>query len=257
MSNKFADKPVAFLAVNSGNPRAKVASYARTNEVPWPVIVDTDREFEKECGLKTKVSLKNIYQAVLVRADGSHGRVAMKQMAERIEEELEDAKWSMNPDDVPPELKTAWRAAEFCNYDLAAKGIKQGLKSRNSELKEAATRLEANVLKRLKDQSNDAFALARNGEYWAAYQDVVKLCKTFGDFELPNRLISARKTLSKKPEVKAELAATKKLSLAIKLANSGNKRKTAAAKKHLTAIVDDFPETEAAKRAQTILSKSE
>lgn len=257
MSQHFEDKPVAFVAVNSGNPRAKVASYARAAKVPWPIIVDTNRDFEKACGLKKQISLKNISQAILLRADGSQVRVSMEDMAKRIEKELENAKWSLNPDDVPSELKKAWRAAEFCQYDVAAKEIKRGLKSKDTEIKDAAARLEVDVLAKLKDKSNEAFALARKGDHWSAYQSVSRLCREFGDFELPKRLLSAKKKLEKMPEVKAELAAAKKLALAMRLANAGNKRKSAAAKKQLTAIVDDFPETEAGERAQSILSRFE
>ena len=61
VARKFKGKPIFFIAVSSGTPKATVASYARRNRIRWPVIVDSDRRVEQTCGVPT-VSLSNIYQ---------------------------------------------------------------------------------------------------------------------------------------------------------------------------------------------------
>ena len=68
VARKFQDKPVLFLAVNSGTPRLQVQSYLRKNRVTWPAIADTDRSFERGCGVPP-ISLKNIYQVRIMKPD--------------------------------------------------------------------------------------------------------------------------------------------------------------------------------------------
>src|SRR6185295_16887547 len=69
LSQKYAGEPIVFIAVNSGSPRDTVARYAVGVGCPWPILVDSNRRFEKAT-LNEKISLENIYQAYYITADG-------------------------------------------------------------------------------------------------------------------------------------------------------------------------------------------
>ena len=69
VASKYQDKPVLFLAVNSGTPRFEVQSYLKKNRVTWPAIADLDRSFERSCGVPP-VTLKNIYQVRIMKPAG-------------------------------------------------------------------------------------------------------------------------------------------------------------------------------------------
>ena len=71
LSEEYADEPVVFIAVNSGNSKQAVGKYLKSNKVPWPAIVDSNRKFEEACGLREEISLDNIHQVRFVTADGN------------------------------------------------------------------------------------------------------------------------------------------------------------------------------------------
>jgi hypothetical protein len=69
VAKKFEGEPVVFIAVNSGNSRDEVAQYAKGVDLPWPVIVDPTREFEK-LWLDNEISLQNIHQLGIILPSG-------------------------------------------------------------------------------------------------------------------------------------------------------------------------------------------
>ena len=71
---KYADQPIVFIAISSGTTRPEVEQYARSVNLTWPVIVDTDRSFERQADMG-EISLQNVMQAGYLTPEGElrHG----------------------------------------------------------------------------------------------------------------------------------------------------------------------------------------
>ena len=87
MAQKYEGKPVVFIAINSGTSRGDVEQYARDVGVNWPIIVDSDRSFEKQSDIGT-ISLQNIFQPRIIKSDGRWAKADWENLEPGVDEAL-------------------------------------------------------------------------------------------------------------------------------------------------------------------------
>ena len=143
-AKKFADKPVAFIAVNSGTPRAALQKYAQECHIDWPMIVDTSRQFEQAASVGP-ISLDNIYQIRVITSGGKIMSAQASGVEGAAKMALDGAAWTVDPANMPSAMRSTWLAVELGNYALAAPAIKKELRSAGGQARDAAKRLEAEL----------------------------------------------------------------------------------------------------------------
>ncbi|MEX0679508.1 MAG: redoxin family protein [Pirellulales bacterium] len=251
LAQKYADRPIAFIAVNSGTPLPLVMQYARTVGVSWPVIVDLDRSFEKACGVG-EISLQNIAQVAYITAKGEVRRGSWTKLDDTIERALDGASWNIEPSEIPPELLPVWRSVEFAEYAPAAKALGKAKSSHKAEVKAAAGKLSDLVNERGREALDAAKAEAEKSKL-RAYDLYGAVADRFAGYPAAGEASAARRQIAKDPAYRQELNAVKLVEKQRPLANSPKpavrERATAAIKK----IIDDQPGSEAARLGQTIL----
>jgi hypothetical protein len=109
---KYASKPVVFIAVNSGNPRAVVEEYAKSTKFEWPILVDELRETEAKYG--RKISLSNVCWFFVVAPDGTYQEFGadVGRAEKHLQELLPKARTLFDGIRVPPELRPVTRRLE-------------------------------------------------------------------------------------------------------------------------------------------------
>lgn len=241
------------MAVNSGNSPAKVSQYVRKHRIPWPVIADTDRSLEQACGVGD-ISLNNIWQARIIDPDGILVRANGSQMDETAQRAARDARWNVDPSTIPSELQPAWQQIEFGSYAPAAATLKRYAKSRKPEVKTAAETLRSYVNDQLQQQVDAAAAAEQADDVWTAYGLLTAVQQRFKGYEQPDSVQTDVDRLAKDERVVQELAAVRKLELAMKSAMSSSATARKRAQTMLQKVVDEFPGTQAAARAASLLS---
>lgn len=254
-AKKFEGQPVVFIAVNSGSPRAKVQGYVQQIKLPWPVLVDTSRDFEKACGLDPEISLQNIYQVQYIKHDGEMeiGSVDLEEIGAKA---AEGAEWKIDPTTIPEALKATWTAVEIGNYKGIAGTLKKSVTSSKAEVKDAAAKLMEVVQKEIDDMMAKITEAQEASNPYRAFELAGELSDRFTGFDLPKEAATLKKDLSKDPKVKAGQMAAKGLDLARKQMAFGNAAVKAKSKAALEKIVADFSDTILAAQAQALLESS-
>lgn len=255
MSKKFDGQPVVFIAVNSGAGRAELEEYARDVKCSWPVLVDTSREFERACGV-FPISLQNIYTVKYARADGSLHFGNHDDMPGTAEKALEGAQWKVPPTEIPDSLKPTWIAIETGNYKGVAAPLKKAQNASKSETKEAARKLMEIVQQQMDDQVSAIKQAQESGNNWTAFELCNQFAARFTGFELPKDMATLKKDLLKDSKVKAGLAAQKSVEGARKLLSSGNPAAQKKALATLEQVVSDFPDTDLAQSAKSMIDST-
>ncbi|GDY08510.1 MAG: hypothetical protein DWI21_01505 [Planctomycetota bacterium] len=251
-SAKFEGEPVMFIAVNSGSPRPQLEAYLRKNNVKWPVICDSDRSFEKQFDFT--VSLENTKQLRLLQPDGKFKNGDAENIEGSAVDALRDAKWKIEPKDIPPVLQSAWLAIEFGNYPGAAQTLKKNLNGKG-EIKDAATRLNQFVLDDLAGQVDAAKKSLDDGKKWEAFKRYAVIPLKFKGFAVPADVSSTLKELAADEAIKGEQAAMRQFDAAVQTASrSPSARKGAI--KLLEKLIKDHPDTEAAAEAQKVVEQA-
>ncbi|MGC3968426.1 MAG: TlpA disulfide reductase family protein [Pirellulales bacterium] len=253
-AKKFTGKPIVFIAVNSGTARRDVQLYVDEVHVTWPVIVDEDRSFEKALGVDPMISLQNIYQATALMPDG-RWQDTSTDIAGTAPGLLTDAKWRVEPSEVPDLLKSAWLQVEFGNFNGAAMLVKRNLQSPKSDVKAAAEKLQAAVTKERDTDLAAAKTADEGGRKWDAYKKYQALVVRFKSYDVPADAHASIRTLAVDPAVRNELAANKLWeSAARQFSPTAPPSKGATAA--LQRIVTQHPDTEAARNAQAVLDRA-
>ena len=251
-ATKFDGTPVMFIGVNSGTPRPQLEAYLRKNKINWPVICDSDRSFERQFDFT--ISLENIKQARLLMPDGKFKNADSENLEGSAADAARDAKWKVEPKDVPPVLQSAWLAIEFGKYADAAQVLKKNLNGKG-EIKEAATKLNQVVLDDLTGQVEAAKKSLDDGKKWDAFKRYSTIPVKFKGFAVPAEVNSNLKELTADAAIKEEQAAMRQLDLAVQAASrSPSARKGAI--KQLEKLVKDHPDTEAATEAQKLIEQA-
>lgn len=249
---KFEGEPVLFIAVNSGTPRPQLEAYLRKNKVNLPVICDSDRSFENQFGFT--ISLENIKQLRMLMPDGKFKNGDYNNIEGSAVDALRDAKWKIEPKDLPPVLKSAWLAIEFGNYPGAAQTLKKNLNGKG-EIKDFAVRLNQFVLDDLTAQVDAAKKSLDDGKKWDAFKRYSVIPLKFKGFAVPGDVNSTLKELAADEAIKEEQAAMRQLDFAMQAAaRSPTARKGAI--KQLEKLIKDHPDTEAATEAQKLIEQA-
>jgi hypothetical protein len=248
LSKKYEGEPVVFIAVNSGNSRQEVEQYARQVRVPWPIIVDSTREFEKLSNVG-EISLQNIYQVRYIDASGKLNMGSIQDMDETVKRALAGASWKVDPAGMPLSLRPAWQAVELGNYAVAAPVIKKALNDRKEEVKLAAAKLDTFLQDELQKEID---SVATATDKWTAYKTMLSIMERYKGFTLPDDFKSKGSELHADAEVKAQLDAMKAFEAIKKGLTSGSPavRKKSADK--LDDFITDHAGTEAAEEAAAI-----
>jgi thiol-disulfide isomerase/thioredoxin len=252
MAQKYADKPIAFVAVNSGTPAPLVAQYARSVGLTWPVIVDLDRSFESACknvGVG-EISLQNVMKVAYITADGKVYPGNYAKLDDTIERALKGASWHIDPSEIPEELWPVWRSIEFAQYAPAAQALAKARNSRKAEVKAAAAKLAELVDRQAAD---DLTAAKAETSKVRAYQQYAAIARRFAGYPAASEAVAAGREIAKDPAYRKELAVVKQVERQRALANSPTsavrERATAAIKR----IISEHPDSEAARLGRQIL----
>ena len=231
-----------------------MASYIEKHDIPWPVLVDPSREFEKRCGLKSEISLQNIHQVYYISGDGQLKGGRWSDIQGTIESALKDATWRIDPRSIPASLKQAWTYVEQGNYAPAARDIQVAIRSPESDTQKAAESLLALIRKELKKEGQAAWALGKEGKHWPAYQALASVCDKFANYQVPKKLVQARDRLADMDAIKDQARAKRMLTGTKDMLESGDPRRERTARKRLQSLIKKFPDTEAAQIAHTRLN---
>lgn len=240
-----------YFAVNSGNSESMVESYFKLKEVPFPIIVDSNRNFEKMFGIK-KISLTNIWREILIAPDGT------KAKPKEFENLLKTAQWRIDPEGIVEKHKEAWKALEFGQME---KGIKlfdgiRAPKKPSAEL-DSYEKLKSNVSSYLKDQIAKASSYKEDGKLYQSAVLYTYLIDTFKksinsedlkECQAMLRALKKNKTVSKELSLKKKFDALfKKLEAASK---KGDISKQKSAVKALRSLIEKYLKYESAQQAK-------
>lgn len=251
-AQKFEGTPLMFIGVSSGVPRAQLEGYLKRYKISWPVICDSDRSFEGQFGIQ--VSPQNARSLQMLMPTGSFKSGEVGNIEGAATDALRDAKWKVEPKDIPPVLQSAWLAIEFGNYPGAAQTLKKNLNGK-AEIKEAAVRLNQFVLDDLAAQTDAAKKSLDDGKKWEAFKRYSAIPIKFKGFTVPADVNSTLKELAADEAIKEEQAAMRQFDLAMQSASrSPSARKGAI--KQLEKLIKDHPDTEAAAEAQKLIEQS-
>lgn len=253
-AKKLDGQPAVFIAVNSGSSSGDIAAYAHKNGIFVPVIVDPDRSFEQQCDVGT-ISLQNIYQLKIITAAGQMISASSSDLEGAAERALDGAHWNVDPSGIPEEMIDVWRAVEFGNFPAAVAGIRKNLRSRSSEFKDAAEKLNDHVLAELDERMTLAADAERAQQAWDAYRIYSAIQELFKGYDIPEEVGQKVKELASGDTVKTELAALKRLNSAKKALESRREGTRKRGRRLLESLVADSPDTEAATQAQQILQQ--
>lgn len=245
------DKPVVLIAVNSGNSKSDVESYAKDVKFEWPILVDEANETEKAYGLQ--ISLQNIYQWVIIDPEGksrSAGSDA-KRAEQMIKDLLPQAKMFFDGITVPEKLKPLAREIEMGNYDPAAGEISSLSQKGPKDLQEAAKAM----FEKLKPIAEGGIERGKAAQGWAAYKEYERVAAWFKKTEYEKTATAAMTELKKDKAVKDEIAARQMLDQARALLASSKKAEKAQAQGLLQACAKKYPETEAGQSAARLAGK--
>ena len=246
-----------FIAVNSGNSKKNVAAYAKQNKIPWPILVDEDRQFEKLCGLQKPISLKNIYQVKFLTAEGELRNGSFSKVDETAYLALKGASWRIDPEGIPDQLRPAWSKVEFGNYRAAAVPIMKARRSKDASTKSAASLLLKSVMGEMRAEAQEAWETGKSGSRWESYRQLDAICEKYEGYPIPPKLVALRDKYAKEPAIISELKASKVLAAAEGMLATNDERKRKTAQKRLRLLLEKFPKTLSAQRAEALIVTDE
>lgn len=257
MADKYKDKPVAFIAVNSGNPSPVVEAYLKQNEIPLRTVVDTQRAMEEPVGID-QISLRNIYQFVTISPQGEIARAGWQtpQVEERIDEVVADAKWSIEPETIPESMNDLWRAVEFGDFASIADPLRKFAVGDDEAEKAAAFKLHGQIKEQLAADVAAARKLQEDGQAWRAYKAYGGAAKKYVGYGYEAKFAQVRKQLESDEQVAKEIMAQKRWDKinSLKITNTAALKRAMADMKKLA---EDLPGTEGAEVASSTLEKLE
>jgi len=245
------------VAIFPGGSKADVNSYVKTNKVSWPVYVDADRSYEKKLialGLLSKeISLQNTMQACVADAGGILHQGNWSNPGEALKQALGGAKWKVDPAGIPEALKPAWRALEFGQALVAVPVIAAALKTSDAKVKEAAQALQTSIKEDIARRMTEAKSLADGGQKWPAFKVYEALSTDFKDYPEAKTAATEMTRLRSDKTVTQELQAKLALdNIAANFLKSPIKSKQAQGKAFLQQLIQQFPDTEAARTAKSM-----
>jgi thiol-disulfide isomerase/thioredoxin len=249
---KHADEPIVFLAVNSGTSPQEVAAYTRSVQLDWPVLVDTDRTFERLCDVG-EISLQNVMQVAYIKADGQLTRGRWSDIEGSIQLALKGAKWNVDPAGVPEDLKPAWRDLEFGKYTDAAQTLNKATKSSKPAIRTAAEKLVASVNDKITQELEAAAKAADENRKSEAYEQYGEIAAQFAGYPAAEPANVRRKEIAKDPTFKKELVALKQLDKQKALLESPKQAVRDRARAAIQKMIDAQPDSAVAQQGRKLL----
>lgn len=250
----YEKEPILFVAVNSGSTKQDVEAYARSVNLTWPIIVDQDRSFENKADI-LEISLQNVMQVAYLTPDGDLRHGSWADIEATVDRALSGAKWNVDPADIPDDLMPAWRSLEFCQFTDARPAIAKALSSRKPELKAAGQKLSAFVEQRSGRDLEAAAKSAEEGNKLRAYQRYTAAAETYAGYPAGDKAAAARRDLGKDPALRKEVTAMKQFEKQRELARSAKPAVREKARTAIQKIIDDQPDSEAARQGRAFLHK--
>ena len=249
MRKEYENKPVVFVAVNSGNSKGDVEGYAKSTKFEWPILVDERRETEKALG--TEISLQNIYQFYVIDPEGKVQGVGSDQKSAMaaVDRNLANAKMLFDGIAVPEKLKAAAREIEMGQYDPTVGELATLAQKGPKALQEAAQQMYGKLKPIAEGGIERAKAFEADGKKYAAYVEYSKVAAGFKKTEYEKPANAALAELKKQKDVQDELAARQMLDQAKALLAGGKKADKPAADGILAVLQKKYPNSEAAKEA--------
>jgi hypothetical protein len=251
-ANKYEDKPVVFIAVNSGNTTKEVGSYLKSVSVEWPAIADNDRSFERAIGVPP-LSLSNVIQVRIVTPSGKITIGSFSDVEGSFKPYLPMAKWQVDPESITPVLKPAWQHVEFGRTAQTIPLIKRYLHARDEKTKASATTLHNTIEAQLNQRFSQVQEAEAAGNKWLAYKGYGAIATNFKGLAKASEASSKARLLSRDTELKDELRAASALNKAKQQIASRNRQVRRAGTDTLSAIAKRYPDTEAGKTAKSML----
>lgn len=255
LSKQYEGKPLLFVGVSSGTDPRVLKRYLAQYRVAWPVIHDYDRSLETAMGVRALMPGGEEFSFRYIAGDGTLGRGQGADVAGAAESALAGAAWRVDPAEVPEKLKGAWRAVELGSFAAAAKTLQQAAEAKDETIKAGAEKLLAAVEEEVTSAATEAQEAINEGDEWKAYKRLETIPQQFEgyDFELIERAKAMSKDLAKSDAVKGQIAATKMLEKAMATAARGAGGVNRA-KGLLNRLVEEYPDSEAATKAQELLA---
>ena len=245
----YDNQPVLFIGVSSGHPTSQVTTYAKAVKTEWSIYSDIDRSFETAY-LKQVISLQNIYQNMIITPTGEFRGIGEIKAA--VDRELPNAKWKMDPKEVPAALKKAWFSLEFGQTAQAVTTIKQALGATDAVVKAAAQKLDAVVKEDIVKRMAEAAEKVAAQQPWEGYKVYDFVTQNYKPYPEAAKAKSEMTTLESDAKVKKEKAAKIMLDKIQEWANSKVKTDRDNAKAGLTILQRDYADTEAGKSSQNV-----
>lgn len=245
-AREYEGKPVLFLAVNSGTDPRMLKRYLGRYRVSWPVVSDPSRGYENAMGVPKLSAEGEDFALRYVSGDGTTGSIQGADLAAAAEAALKGAAWRVDPKALPQSLLNAWKAIELGDFAAAARPVNRALESKDEDLKAGADQLLEAVTAEIKEIGKEATTAFKDGDQWTAYKHLQSIKNRFGDYEieLVDTAAEKSKELSKTDAVKTEIAAGRMLEKAIR------KR----SERDLKRVTTKYPTTDAAEKANEVLS---
>ena len=256
LSSQYEGKPLLFVGVNSGSDPTTLKRYVSRARIRWPVIVDYDRTLESSMGVRTLAPDGEVFAVKYVDGSGSLQSGNGADFAGAAEAALRGASWRVDPGEIPPKLMGAWRSIELGDFASPASVIARAASARDDQIKAGAEKLLSAVEGELTAAAEQAQAALDEGNEWLAYRRLDSLSQRFGgyEFELLELAEIKSRELAKTDAIKKQIAAGKLFDKAVATGSRGTSGAVNRAKGLLKRIVEDYPETDAATKAQDLLA---
>lgn len=263
LSESYADKPVVFIAINSGTAPGELQRYARRQKVGWPLIMDIDRSLEQAMGVtpislgRGVASMDNVNHVIAISPDGRPTNTSAQQLPAAVEQVLKGAEWRVDPTTIPPALREAWRWVEIGAYPKAARDITRAADHRDETIKAGAETLLAGVLAEMEADQKAVDAALKKQENWEAYKLLDAMQAKYDGYEAQTKIVEQLEQLGKSKSVKTQVRAKQSLEKAMRTAEKGTGGAVRRAVGMLEKLIEKDPKTEAADLAREILAKYE
>lgn len=253
MSRNMSDKPVLFVAVNSGRSRGKIQSYIRKHEIDWPVLIDPDRSFEaaSEVGV---ISLQSINSMRLITADGKFTYGYWNDWQKSLDIALRDAKWNVKYDRLDPFMHDAVRRMEFGVYPPVASAIDLGLQDESPSVRRSAAFTRQYVEHQMQVELKRQIGGKDADDLWIQYQVLEAVASRFSPLDLPEHASTQLEKLRADPGIQKEIRAARAIDSNASMLTSADPDKRKRAADNLERMQKTFAGTHAADRAAELLA---
>ncbi|MGL4511935.1 MAG: peroxiredoxin family protein [Lacipirellulaceae bacterium] len=255
LSTQYLDKPVVFVAVNSGTDPRALRAYGQRFGVHWPIVADVDRSVENALGVPL-VTQQTSFHVKYIDAEGKLQQ-GTTDLPGTVAAALRGAKWRVDPKEVPVELQPAWRQIELGNFSEPAAALvraagKEGLHQDAAKTLIAA--VEAEVAKDF-TKAGEEF----KGEHkWEAYKLLDAMTERYRGYDfatVKDQVDPALKKLAQDDEIRKQASARDALRKALAMLGKGTGAATRRAKGQLERLVASSGDTEAGADAKDLLVK--